>query len=164
MERELYVPAKATDVHLPRCRAGHDNHSPRTRRLGGRDRPESTRPQRQTPRMAKRRVGTNWRLVIALLLVGFVLITTGVIARRVYGVGQERRIRDLQRKRNALEADRIRLEGAIRDGSSRARLEPIAEQRLNMHIPKPGQQVILTRPPRDSGAVRVRPRVARDTL
>ncbi len=102
--------------------------------------------------MAKRRVATNWRLVVALLLVGFVLVTTGVIARRVYGVSQERRIRDLQRRRNALEADRIRLDGAIRDASSRARLQPIAEQRLNMHIPTPDQQVILTRPPRGGGA------------
>ena len=71
------------------------------------------------------------------MLVGFVLVTTGVIARRVFGVRQAAEIRDLQRKRDALDAERIRLEGAIRDASSRARLQPIAEQRLNMHIPKP---------------------------
>ena len=41
-------------------------------------------------------------------------------------------------------AERIRLEGAIRDASSRAHLQPIAEQRLNMHIPKADQQVTLT--------------------
>lgn len=80
-----------------------------------------------------------------MVLVGFVLVATGVIARRVLGVQQQRAIRDLQRKRDGLIGDRIRLEGAIRDASSRARLQPIAEQRLNMHIPKPDQQVILPR-------------------
>jgi cell division protein FtsL len=97
--------------------------------------------------MAKRRVAPSRRSLIALLLVGFVLVTTGVIARRAFGVGQQREIRDLQRKRDALDAERIRLEGAIRDGSSRARLQAIAEQRLNMHIPKPDQQVFLSRRP-----------------
>jgi cell division protein FtsL len=95
--------------------------------------------------MAKRRVARNLRTTVAAVLVGFVLVATGVIARRVVGVQQQRTIRDLQRKRDALIADRIRLEGAIRDASSRARLQPIAEQRLNMHIPKSEQQVTLPR-------------------
>ena len=99
--------------------------------------------------MAKRRVGGRAggrRSLIALVLVGFVVVTTGVIARRVHGVTEQRRILDLQRKREALDAERTKLESAIRDASSRARLQPIAEQRLNMHIPKPEQQVILSRP------------------
>jgi cell division protein FtsL len=65
-------------------------------------------------------------------------------------VQQQRAIRDLQRKRDALIADRIRREQGIRDASSRARLQPIAEQRLNMHIPKPDEQVILPRGPRST--------------
>ena len=93
--------------------------------------------------MAKRRVGPG--RLIALVLVGFVLVTTGVIARRVRGLQVQREIRDLERTRDALLAERVRLEGAIRNASSRARLQPIAEQRLNMHIPKPGQQVFLSR-------------------
>jgi cell division protein FtsL len=97
--------------------------------------------------MAKRGVAPGRRGVIAILLVGFVLVTTGVIGRRVLGVKQQRELRDLQRKRDALDAERIRLESAIREASSRARLQPIAEQRLNMHIPKPDQQVFLSRPP-----------------
>ena len=96
--------------------------------------------------MAKRRVKPGGRGFIAIVLVGFVLVTTGVIARRVFGVQQQREIRKLQQKRNALEADRVRLETAIREASSRARLQPIAEQRLNMHIPSPDQQVLLARP------------------
>jgi cell division protein FtsL len=107
--------------------------------------------------MAKRKVsgggGGRGRSLIALLLVGFVLVTTGVIARRVRGLQQQREIRDLQRSRDALEAERIRLDGEIRDASSRARLQPIAEQRLNMHIPKPEEQIILKRTP--ATAVRV---------
>jgi len=100
--------------------------------------------------MAKRRVarggGGRRRTAIALILVGFVLVTTGVIARRLRGVREQGRILELERKRDALDAERTRLEAAIRDASSRARLQPIAEQRLNMHIPRPEQQVILSRP------------------
>jgi cell division protein FtsL len=84
--------------------------------------------------------------MIALVLIGFVVVTTGVIARRVRGVSGQRRLLELARKREALDAERTKLEGAIRDASGRARLQPIAEQRLNMHIPKPEQQVILSRP------------------
>ena len=107
--------------------------------------------------MAKRRVSAGRRSLIALALVGFVSVATGVIARRVYGVREQREIRKLQRTRDALITERIRLEGVIGDASSRARLQPIAEQRLNMHIPKADQQVILppvprgtARPPHDS--------------
>jgi cell division protein FtsL len=96
--------------------------------------------------MAKSRVAARRRSAFALVLVGFVLVTTGVIARRVIGVRRAGEIRTLQRKRDALVGERIRLEGAIRDVSSRARLQPLAEQRLNMRIPKPEQQIFLPRP------------------
>jgi len=84
--------------------------------------------------------------MIAMALLGFVLVTTGVIARRVKGMGQVRTIQQLRQKRDALRAERIRLDSAIRDASSRARIVPIAEQRLNMHIAPPEQQVFLPRP------------------
>lgn len=99
--------------------------------------------------MAKRKVGGRGgrrRSMIAVVLIGFVIVTTGVIARRMRGVGEQRRLLELERKREALDAERTKLESAIRDASGRARLQPIAEQRLNMHIPKPEQQVILSRP------------------
>jgi cell division protein FtsL len=98
--------------------------------------------------MAKRRrlAAPSARSVVALLLLGFVLVTTGVIARRVKGVGQARTIQQLRLKRDELRAERIRLDSAIRDASSRARIVPIAEQRLNMHIAPPEQQVFLPRP------------------
>ena len=92
------------------------------------------------------------RSLIAVALIGFVVVTTIVIGRRVLGVRQQTEIRKLQQRRDALEAERIRLDGAIRDASSRATLQPIAEQRLNMHIATPGEQVFLPRsavqPPR----------------
>ena len=107
--------------------------------------------------MAKRKVSPGRRSLIALVLVGFVLMATGVIARRVLGVRQQTEIRKLRQTRDGLEADRVRLEGAIRDASSRARLQPIAEQRLNMHIATPEQQVFISphpaTPPAPMGAV-----------
>ena len=99
----------------------------------------------------KRRVVTRRRSAVALVLVGFVLVASGVIARRVLGVKWQTEIRELQEQRTALDAERIRLEAAIRSASSRARLQPIAEQKLNMHIPTADEQVILPRrTPHDS--------------
>lgn len=73
-------------------------------------------------------------------------MATGVIARRTYGIDQARALRDLDRRRQALEAERVKLVGQIREASSRARLAPIAEQRLNMHVPSPDQVIMLARP------------------
>jgi hypothetical protein len=95
--------------------------------------------------MAKRRVRPGPRSLIALVLIGFVLVTAGVILRRVYGLEEARKIRDLTSRRDALNAERVRLEGSIREASSRKRLQPIVEQRLNMHIAQP---IFITRPPR----------------
>lgn len=107
----------------------------------------------------KRRVAPGRRSIIAVVLVGFVLVTSGVIARRMLGAKGQTEIRKAQEKRAALDADRTRLEAEIREASSRARLQPIAEQRLNMHIATPEQQVILSRT--KTGAV---PRSSHDSL
>lgn len=104
--------------------------------------------------MAKRRVASRRRSLIALVLVGFVLVTAGVITRRVYGVRQQADIRKLRQRRDSLAAERVRLESVIREASSRVRLQPIAEQRLNMHIPTPEQQVLLPRAPRRAPTTR----------
>jgi len=84
--------------------------------------------------------------IVALALFGFVLVATGVIARRTYGIDQARALRELDRRRQALEAERVKLDGEIRDASSRSRLAPIAEQRLNMHVPSPEQVIMLPSP------------------
>lgn len=104
--------------------------------------------------MAKRRVASRRRSLIALLLVGFVLVAAGVISRRVYGVRQQSDIRKLRQRRDSLAAERVRLESVIRDASSRVRLQPIAEQRLHMHIPTPEQQVWLPRAARGAPSTR----------
>lgn len=95
---------------------------------------------------------------MALVLVGFVLVAVGVIWRRTYGVAQSRELRELDRRRLDLVAQRTRLESDIRDLSSRARLAPIAEQRLRMHVPNDSQVVILgaSRAP-EGGAASARP-------
>ncbi|HEY5218994.1 MAG TPA: hypothetical protein VIJ16_04255 [Gemmatimonadaceae bacterium] len=94
-----------------------------------------------------RRVNRQWsaRSIVAVVLLGFVLVATGVIARRSYGIREQRVIRDLQRQRDALEAERVRLTGEIRDSSSLTRLAPIL-QRMNMHIPADSMVVTLPRP------------------
>lgn len=114
--------------------------------------------------MAKRKVAARRRSAIALVLIGFVLVATGVIARRALGVRQQTEIRKLRLRQDSLKSERLRLEGVIREGSSRARLQPIAEQRLNMHIPTPDQQILLQRG--DSAASRTprTPAIRHDSL
>ena len=85
------------------------------------------------------------RSVVAILLVGFVLVAVGVIWRRSYGFSREREIATLEQKRTQLEGERARLELEIRDLSSRARLAPIAEQRLGMRIPSDSQVIDIRR-------------------
>jgi cell division protein FtsL len=96
--------------------------------------------------VAKGRVGTRRGRLVALLLVGFVLVATGVIWRRSEGFARARVLRDLERRRQALLATKVQLEGAIRDASSRSRLEPIVKERLQMQVPADSQVIYLQRP------------------
>lgn len=93
-----------------------------------------------------RRVKRGWNppAVVALVLLGFVLVATGVIWRRSFGIQQQRALRVLERQRDALEAERVRLTGEIRDSSSLARLAPIL-QRMNMHVPADSMVITLPR-------------------
>jgi cell division protein FtsL len=92
-----------------------------------------------------RQVGSRGRRWFALLLLGFVLIASGVILRRTYGIAGARELLALEARRSGLIAERLRLEREIRIAASRARLQPIAEQRLQMHVPTEDQVVYLTR-------------------
>ncbi|MDB4881690.1 MAG: cell division protein FtsL family protein [Gemmatimonadetes bacterium] len=92
-----------------------------------------------------RKVGGGGRLRVALVLLGFVVIASGVILRRTYGISGAKEIQTLEARRSGLIAERLRLEGEIRAAGSRARLQPIAEQRLQMHLPTEAQVVYLTR-------------------
>lgn len=80
------------------------------------------------------------------ILVGIFVLAMGVIARRTLGISQARAIRQLEERRDAADAARVRLEAEIRDASSRARLGPVVEQRLHMYVPADSQVIILPRP------------------
>ncbi len=88
------------------------------------------------------------RSVVALVLVGFVLVATGVIWRRSYGSVRAREQQRLEQQRGALEAERAKLEGDIRDASSRGNLAKMAEEKLNMHIPSDSLVIYLKRAPK----------------
>jgi cell division protein FtsL len=92
-----------------------------------------------------RKVAGSGRLRFALVLLGFVLIASGVVLRRTYGISATREIQAMETRRSSLVAERRRLESEIRIASSRARLLPIAERRLQMHVPTESQVVYLTR-------------------
>lgn len=83
---------------------------------------------------------------LLLALVGIFVLAMGVIARRTMGISQARTLRQLEERRDAADAARVRLEAEIRDASSRARLGPIVEQRLHMYVPADSQVIILPRP------------------
>lgn len=91
---------------------------------------------------------------MALLLLGFVLVSTVVIWRRSYGIEQARTLRELERDRRQLLAERARLERDIRDLSTRARLLPVAERRLGMRLPTDSEIVYLERTPRGQASAR----------
>ena len=97
--------------------------------------------------MAKGRVTAWGGRLVALLLIGFFLVATGVIWRRSHGFARARVIRDLERRQQALVATKVQLEGAIRAASSRSRLEPIVRERLQMQVPADSQVIYLQRPP-----------------
>ena len=101
---------------------------------------------RSAPRRSGKKSGRGRQL--ALVLIGFLLVATGVIWRRSYGIARARELTELDRRRVQLDARRAQLESEIRDLSSRAKLAPIVEQRLQMHVPADTQVVILPRPAR----------------
>jgi cell division protein FtsL len=101
--------------------------------------------------MATRRLRLRGRSIAALLLAGFVLTATGVITRRGRGREQLGQIERLRQQREKLVAERESLERSIIAASGRARLTPIAEQRLKLSVATGSQLVILPRrTPRDS--------------
>lgn len=86
------------------------------------------------------------RLLVGVLLAGFVLVATGVIWRRSVGVAQTRAVQRLEQERADLQARRAALEGEIRDATSRARLARMAEERLGLRVPSDSQVITLPRP------------------
>ena len=96
--------------------------------------------------MAKSRVGAGARrLRLTLLLMAFLVICGGVILRRTVGIAAAHELIQLDARRAGLVAERLRLEGEVRAAESRAHLQPIAEQRLQMRVPADSQVIILPR-------------------
>ena len=96
--------------------------------------------------MAKRSLRMRGRSRVALALLGFLLVATGVIWRRSVGIGRAREVRALEERSSELRARATKLENDIREASSLSRLAPVVEQRLQMRIPSASQQVILPQP------------------
>lgn len=94
---------------------------------------------------SKSGVGVRARVIIVLL--GFVVVAIGVIARRTFGINVATELRKLETQRDAIAAARVKAETDIRDAASRARLVPIAEKRLHMYVPSDSQVIILPRKP-----------------
>jgi membrane protein implicated in regulation of membrane protease activity len=95
--------------------------------------------------VAKRSVALRGRTRVALILTAFVLVALAIVWRRTIGIGQSETLARLDVKRTELVGERARLEGEIRDASSRQSLGVTAESRLGMHIPADRQVVILPR-------------------
>lgn len=85
------------------------------------------------------------RSVILLSLVTLVVVGWTIIWRRSYGYTESTVVRAMERNLAALAAERVKLEGDIRDASSRARLGAVAEHKLGMRVPADTQVVIMPR-------------------
>ena len=83
--------------------------------------------------------------MVAIVLAAFVVVALAIVWRRTIGIGQSERLAALDSKRVELESERARLEGEIRDASSRQKLGVTVERGLGMHIPTDKQVVILSR-------------------
>lgn len=82
---------------------------------------------------------------LAGILLLFLVISGAVIMRRTMGIAAAQELLKLDSRRAQLVAERLRLEGEVRAAGSRARLQPIAEQRLQMRVPSDSQVIILHR-------------------
>lgn len=88
------------------------------------------------------------RTIVFLSLLGFVVLASGVIWRRSYGVMRARDIDRLESRRAALAAQRAKLDGDIRAAMSMETLGRVAEERLHMRVPGDSLVITLARPPR----------------
>ena len=96
--------------------------------------------------MAKRAVARRGRFQVALALVAFLLVATGVIWRRSLGIAEAKALHNLDRQRAELDAERAKLVSDIRSGSSFGRLGPVVSKRLGMRVPSDSQLIWIPRP------------------
>jgi cell division protein FtsL len=86
------------------------------------------------------------RSLIAVLFLGFVVVATGVIWRRGYGLSKAVELQGLTRRRDQLRAERASLQRRIGELTGRNQLGTLAERQLNMHIPADSQVIVLPAP------------------
>src|SRR5689334_17018841 len=82
---------------------------------------------------------------VFLILIGFVVLTMGVILRRVQGTQQAKVIRGMEQRREALRSEELKLQNGIRIASDRKHIIEIAQSRLGMKMPELNQVIDLPR-------------------
>ena len=85
------------------------------------------------------------RTLVGVVLGAFVLVALSIVWRRTIGIGESEHLAQLDARRIELQGERARLDGEIRDASSRQSLGATVERKLGMHIPTDKQVVILPR-------------------
>jgi cell division protein FtsL len=78
-----------------------------------------------------------------MALIGFLVATVLVIARRPAGRALQRDLTALERTRTQLTGEVTKLEADIRSASSRTRLAPLVESTLGMRVPSDTQVIDL---------------------
>ncbi|MBI3791614.1 MAG: cell division protein FtsL [Gemmatimonadetes bacterium] len=96
---------------------------------------------------ARVKAGGRGRLVVGLVLLGFVCVASGVIWRRSVGYAGARALADLDRRKKALEDRRVRLTAEIADLTSREKLGARVEKELDMHVPPDSGVIMVSRKP-----------------
>lgn len=84
---------------------------------------------------------------IFLILVGFVVLTMGVILRRVQGFKQGKELAVMKTKKEGLISEQFKLQESIRSASDRKHVVDMAQSRLGMKMPELGQVIDLPRRP-----------------
>jgi cell division protein FtsL len=95
--------------------------------------------------MAKKRLAPKGRVWVALILLAFLVVTAGVIQRRVFGMRQANEIMVLQRELQAAESRKLKLESEIDSEKSLLRIGQVARQKLGMRGPEETPTVMLRR-------------------
>lgn len=96
--------------------------------------------------VARRGGARRGRVQVALGLLAFLVVASGVIARRSAGASKARVLLDLDRTRATLESERVKLVNDIRNATSLARLGPVVSRRLGLRTPADSQIVRLPKP------------------
>ncbi len=81
--------------------------------------------------------------MIAIGLLGFLIVTVGVVARRAAGLTLQQDVAAIERTRTQLLGEVVTLEADIRSASSRNTLAPLVQTRLGMRVPSDTQVIDL---------------------